>query len=92
MYMTKRTLKALDVLTLSLKVSSKDCGQHRGETGSHANATHWEKAEYTHRAIQYILGTLEAEELDNWLMMAQYDEQAQAAIDALSFYGIEVTQ
>ena len=55
MYMNKQTRKALDVLTLRLKVVSKEHGASEQDSAEWHDT--WNRAQSAHHAIRLVLGT-----------------------------------
>ena len=85
-YINKRTLKALDVLTLRMKVASKSHGH--ADHGSDVWHSTWNEAEYCHMAIQALLGNTErATQLQN---SAQVVSEARSTLDTLDYYGVTI--
>lgn len=88
MYINKRKLQAIESLTLRLKVAGKNHGAaERGTSEWHES---WNVAEYSHKAIQALLGDTEA--ANRLAEVAEYDDSAQAAISTLRYHGINIQE
>ena len=87
-YINRNTRKALETLTLRLKVASKAHGESRPDSGSaHWHST-WDVAEYAHMGILALLGSSTAR--DNLHSHAEHNLEAAAIIHSIRCAGASI--
>ena len=87
-YLNRNKVRALEVLTLRMKVSAKNHGELRVEKGSDRWHSTWDVAEYAHCGILALLGSGVAK--DRLLEAAKHNDAAQGIVFSIESNGVSL--